>query len=627
MLKRWTWPVLAAALAPVCAQAKEAQSPPQSDPSRNSVHEPLPIPAYPSPSDVPTPTFAPPPPPSPEAGMFLLADVEIDADPASAPPRALPLWRPAEAGDEGLTLHHRAGQPLDADWARSQFAANGQLGKPVPFDRIWALIQLINLAYAQNGYINSGLVLAAPIRPDARTLSLRLDYGRLGKEGDPAPDLRIGWTPSRQGLNTAFIADRMPSARARPINIGELERDFRLLADNPFIRTIRTNLLPGARPGEAALDITVTPQTREDLYVTYGNSRSPSVGGERVAVGGSLRSLALAGDTLGLEYGRTSGLDDVTGSYQVPFFSPDLMLRLRGAYNRAALVDAPLLPLDIRSREWYAEGSLDRKLIGRPLLPGAEPGKWAAAQDLALGITGVHRQTRSFLLGQPFSFTPGSSGGRTEYTAMRITASYSRRTPQTVLAVSASASLGLGGTHSDVPGQPDVGQHFTAAFVQANYARRLNRQQLELRLRLAGQVSGGTLYSAERLSVGGYDTVRGYRENVLFADEALVGSAELALPLRFAGRSASEAQSRLATVVVSAFADGAVLHNRGTSQPVPNHIASLGVMVDWNPADWLRATGVFGQALNSVPPPGNRNLQDRGFAFRLIFRPLALLRR
>lgn len=624
MLKRCAQSILAMTLAaPLPAPPAEAQS----DPSRNSVHDPLPLPAYPSPGESPATTAAPPAVPSPTFGLFALDRVDVAADPASSPPLALPRWRPAQAGDEGLALRHEPGQPLDAEWVKAQFAANGQLGEAVPFDRIWALIQLINLAYAQNGYINSGLVLAEPIRPDSRTLSLRLVYGRLGKEGDAAPDLRIAWTPSRRGLSNGFIADRMPSARARPISIGDLERDFRLLADNPFIRTIRTNLVPGAKPGEAALDITVTPQPREDLYVTYGNSRSPSVGGERVAVGGSLRSLAAAGDTLALEYGRTSGLDDVTGSYEVPFFSPDLTLRLRGAYNRAAVVDAPLLPLDIRSREWYAEGSLERKLISRPLLPGTEPGKWAAAQDLALGITGVHRQTRSFLLGQPFSFNPGSQAGRTEYTAARITANYSRRTPETVLAVSASASLGLGGTQSDVPGQPDVSRHFTAAFVQANYARRLNKHQLELRLRLAGQVAGGTLYSAERLSVGGYDTVRGYRENVLFADEALLGSAELALPVRLAGRSASEAQGRLATVVVSAFADGAVLHNRGTSQPVPAHIASVGVMLDWNPADWLRATGAFGQALNKVPPPGNRDIQDRGFAFRLTFRPLALLRR
>lgn len=623
MLKHWTWPVLAVALAPVCAQAEEAQS----DPSRNSVHEPLPLPAYPSPTDVPTPTFAPPALSSPAAGMFVLDDVQIATDPATNPPHALPEWQPAQAIGEDLALRHAHGQPLDAEWAAAQFFANGLLGHAVPFDRIWATIQLVNLAYAQNGYINSGIILAEPIAAGSRRLKLRLVYGELHNPRTGRPDLRIEWTGSRQGLNPAFIADRMPAAGARPINIKDLERDFRLLADNPFIRTIRTKLVPGVKPGEAALDITVTPQPRGDLYVTYGNSRSPSVGGERFAIGGSLRSLAVAGDTLGLEYGRTSGLDDVTGSYQMPFFSPDMTLRLRGAYNRAAVVDAPLLPLDIRSREWYAEGSLDRKLINRPLLPGAEPGRWAAAQDLAVGLTGVHRQTRSFLLGQPFSFTPGSSAGRTEYTAMRITANYSRRTPETVLAVSASTSLGLGGTHSGVPGQPDVGKHFTAAFVQANYARRLNRHQLELRLRLAGQVAGGTLYSAERLSVGGYDTVRGYRENVLFADEALLGSVELALPVRLAGRSASEARGRLATVVVSTFADGAVLRNRGTSQPAPAHIASLGVMLEWNPADWLRATGVFGQALNTVPPPGDRDLQDRGFAFRLIFRPLALLRR
>ena len=59
----------------------------------------------------------------------------------------------------------------------------------------------------------------------------------------------------RNRLSEGYIAARMAAVKQTPVNAAEIERQFRLLAENPAIRTVAANLQPGARPGEAQLAI------------------------------------------------------------------------------------------------------------------------------------------------------------------------------------------------------------------------------------------------------------------------------------------------------------------------------------------------------------------------------------
>ena len=237
----------------------------------------------------------------------------------------------------------------------------------------------------------------------------------------------------------------------------------------------------------------------------------------------------------------------------------------------------------------------------------------------------MHRRVTSSLLGEPFSFSPGTVDGRIEYTAVRLTGDYTRRSPNSVFALAMAATLGLEGTRSAPPGPQTPSEHFTALLVQANYAHRLNASGLELRLRASGQLAGGLLYSPERFAIGGADTVRGYRESLLLADEALVGSIGLAQPIAIGGRGRSG--FRPGRFVVGPFLDGVISHNRQEPQPLPTSIAGVGAALDWTPAPWLFARGTFAQPLRFVRATGDRNLQDRGFEFRVTIRPLELLGR
>lgn len=605
------------AAAPVFAQAPEpgrTRTGPQA--------EPPPRPPFPEPQPGLT-TAAPQAGAVAESGEILLTQVEVQSDSPARPPMARPDWSPASEAIGGLQLDHRQGEPLDAAWARRQFETNDLIGKRVGYDRIVALIQLINLAYVANGYVNSGLLLDRQ-SGEGGVLRLKLVYGGLrAADAEPIEVLFRGDRPG--GLSERYVRARMPSAEQVPLDITAIERDFRLLADDPNIRTINADVRPGARPGEARLLLTVDPQPRFDLYASYANNRSPSVGGERLSAGGSVRSLLTAGDLISAEFGTTDGLEDVTGYYSAPL-TTRLGLMLRGGYNDAAVVESALVPLDIRSNEYFVEGGMTLKFIQRPLTAGGRTGTWDAAQDGSVGLLLAHRRVRSTLLGQPFSFAPGAVDGRTEYTALRLTADYTRRALDTVLAVSFTGTLGLDGTRPSDRSLVSPSQNFFAALIQANFARRLTSDRLELRLRVAYQKASGILYAPERFSVGGYDTVRGYRENALLADEALVGSIELAQPINlFGARQIGGFEP--GNFTFSAFADMGTVNNRNSPEPSERMIASLGVSAAWTPAPWLFARITYGKALVDLPTPGRRDLQDRGISFRITIRPLKLFER
>jgi hemolysin activation/secretion protein len=76
---------------------------------------------------------------------------------------------------------------------------------------------------------------------------------------------------------------------------------------------------------------------------------------------------------------------------------------------------------------------------------------------------------------------------------------------------------------------PD-GQFFTW-LGQFQWARRLTTRDLELLFRLDVQLTADPLLPLEQVAVGGRYSVRGYRENQLVRDNALIASLESRIPL------------------------------------------------------------------------------------------------
>lgn len=548
-----------------------------------------------------------------------VTSVTIDARNASPDAHAIPPrgWRPAADPLSGFRIDHRAGEPLNATWAERQFVLNGVADT----GRAIALVQLINRAFLSAGFVNSGLLVNPETAPGL--LSLQLVHGRLAAAADNAEAVQVRWADGHaRGLHSSYVRERMPSARRQPVNAALIERDFRLLAEDPALRTVNAQLRPGIRPGEASLDLVVLPAAPADFYLTAGNSRSPAVGGERYGATARLRNFLASGDLVTLDGGVTAGVIDASFAFSAPIF-PRTSFTIRASYNEAAVIDAPLLPLDIQTRDRTFEGSVLHQLLRTPLTPAGE-GTWSPSQTLTAGIGFVARQQRSFLLGQPFSFAPGSLDGRAEYGAVRLIGDYVLRNVDQVFAGSITASIGIGGTQSMRPEVLNPDEHFFALLVQLNYARLLSAGGLELRARITGQAADSILYSGERLSLGGESTVRGYRESLILADEGLIGSLEVAQPFSLSGSAGANRPFDWGAFTLAAFADAAYARNRGGPPPVPDAIGSVGVALTWAPSDNLSLRLAYGHALVDVDPTGSRDIQDDGIHVRLFVRPFRL---
>lgn len=551
-----------------------------------------------------------------DAGIVTFCKVEVRADPD--------MTAIATADSDGLdfggfAVRYRKAQRLDADWVRAQVAANALVGVPVPLDRIAAAVQQISLAFVRNGYVNSGVLIDPATDPDGQgsALVLRLVAGRLVEGG-----VAVEWQDSRRrGLSEAYIVSRLPSARALPLNGLAIERDFRILAADDAIATVKADLQPGTAPGEARLSLLVDPAPRFAVQASIANSRSPAVGGLRFGTGISMRNALVAGDRIALDAGLTAGRPDVLGDYAAPFIQPALTLNLRGGYNRAAVVDAPLRNLNIRARDWFVEGGFDVTVWERPLSPASSDGQAeASAQAVTLRTGIIHRETRTFLLGQPFSFSPGSVRGLAEYTALRLGADWTRRSSATVWIAQVRFTQGIEGSRSDVVGITAPSPRFRSWTGQVSHARRLGASGFELRARIAGQYGEGALYAGERFVAGGSQSVRGYRESLLLADRGVTGSLELARPLVLGSGAAGPLGLRWGSFTPAMFADGAMVRNADRAfQPIPGEIASLGAQLSWTPAPQLSARITYGHALIRAPVTGSRDLQDDGLSFALAW--------
>ncbi|MCB2061898.1 MAG: ShlB/FhaC/HecB family hemolysin secretion/activation protein [Novosphingobium sp.] len=553
----------------------------------------------------------------PATVTFQTVNVLLEGEGTAVPQSG---WLPGKDDATGLSLSAPGPSGFDGQWVEQQFRANGLVGQPTSYSRILGMVQLVNRAFLANGYANSGVLVAAQ-EPGSDSLNLRLINGRVIPDGADG-GLNVRFAGDRScGLSQRYVAQRMPSARSVPFNSYLLERDFRLLAADPAVRNIDASLRPGARHGEAALDILVTPECQADVYALVANDRSPAIGSLRAAVGGSLRNTLVAGDLVSAEASYAEGLTDGYLSYAGPVFGPRTRLLLRGAINDAAVVERRFEALDIKSKEWSVEGGVSHTLLDTPLIP--DDGRWRAARSLSVGMLVAHRKTETELLGEPFSFSPGSVDGRAEYTALRLTQDFVERGTRHVLAVSLTETIGLDGTNPTAPGAQRVKKNFTAILGQVSFAYRLT-EALDANLRVGGQYSGGIVYSGERFSIGGQNSVRGYRENLLLADRALFASVELGYNFTLTGDVKDVKDFDWGAFRISAFVDGAVTGNARPPDPLPKSVASVGASLTWRPSDAISARITYGEALRDVSFVGKRHLQDKGISFRVTIHPTRL---
>ena len=465
-------------------------------------------------------------------------------------------------------------------------------GQEISVEQLQELRHKLSQECFDRGYVNSGVVIPDQDVVDG-PVKLQLVAGTLA---------RINVT-GNQHLSSKYLARRIQTTIHDPLHIGELEQALRLLEENPRIQQVNGQLVPGMLPGEGYLELAIRETRAMHLVIDADNHRSPSIGGEELTLSFTHMNLTGHGDDLQLAFSRAGGFGNTALAYSIPITPRDTSFYAFYRQGDSDIVEEPFDQIDIESKtRSYGVSVL------HPFLK--EPGR------VLVGSFGIEtRHSESTLLGVPFSFSAGDREGKSNTTALYAGVEWTSRSLNQVLALRGIMRRGLESLGATINEQGPDGE-FTSFFGQFQYARSLDTRGDELLVRSTAQWAASPLLSIEKLPVGGFNSVRGYRENQFVRDNGILASVEFRIPIRPqrpVSRLFQPANLRFAPFLDfgrSWDADGLL------STPGSKQIYSIGLGLLWNPIPGLSMDLYWGHPFEDAGNPDN-DLQDDGIHFHV----------
>lgn len=348
------------------------------------------------------------------------------------------------------------------------------------------------------------------------------------------------------------------------------------------------------------------------LGLEVNNLQSPSVGSTRIIpqitvsnpMGSDLINLSLpisrgsTGAELRLNFPVLTGL-------QLPILENENCNRQRvqaefGFWN-SRVVEEPFAALDIQSSSTYVNIRYRQEEILN------------LYQDRALGAEIYWSSNASSLLNIPFPLIPqANESGEIQLLTFRSFGDYSTRDESSVLFLRAEGSIGS----TFDPNFFGDGLKLNGFLVFRGQAEWLRALPLNTNLTLGArsQFTIGTLPPAEKLAVGGHNSVRGYRENLLLFDNGILLSSELRFSIL---NAANNNGSSLTLLTFADFGTGWNNHNSFSSNFDISTLLSVGFGLSAQISNFFNSSLVWGIPLTSIDPPGN-SLQDRGIYFSVF---------
>jgi hemolysin activation/secretion protein len=458
-----------------------------------------------------------------------------------------------------------------------------------------ARTEITNL-YVSKGYITSGAYIP-PQKLQDGVVEIRVVEGKL-------EDIKISGT---RRLNPGYVRSRIAVATGKPLNRDRLLEALQLLQLNPLIENLSAELSAGSRPGESLLEVRVSEADTFDVQIVLDNGRSPAVGSFRRQIQISEANLFGWGDSISAIYTNTDGSNAFDFNYTVPFNPRNGTVSFSFGISESDVIERPFNILDIQSDSRYYELTVRQPIIQAP------------TKELAIGLTASRRESEATLspLGEeiPFPTLGADDEGKTRITALRFFQEWTQRNSQQVFAVRSQFSIGLDAFGSTIDTAPDG--RFFAWRGQAQWVRLLAPDTLLL-LRGDLQIADRPLVPFEQFGLGGIESVRGYRQDALLADNGFFASAEVRIPIvRFSGRNN--------LLQLTPFFDIGTVWNR-SGRPSPdvglerNTLASVGLGFRLQLNNYLTARLDWGIPLISIS--GEKDTwQENGLYFSIIANP------
>lgn len=464
--------------------------------------------------------------------------------------------------------------------------------RPVTAEDLQVLKTRLTRHYIDHGYINSGVIL--PQQPmDNGEIRLEIVEGRLTK-------IRLSADTDRKQAGLLAKLERGIGFGKDPLNIFKLQTTLKLINLDPHIETIHARLIPGPEKGTAELDVTLSTGDWFEFSIAGDNHHSPAIGAYGAAAETRLYNLTTFGDELVASFEKTEGMEKYTALFLLPLNSwyTTLLLESEGAWTE--VVSEPFNELDITGRA--ATYSL---AIRQPLFR-------SLAWEFALQAKLEHQFSKTYLFDTPFSFSRGAVDGESRMTVFELAQEWIRRGRTHAAVIRSGFNFGLDmldATMGDA--EPDGRCFFWTG--EAQWIQSLPWQNSRVKLRFNAQWSEDSLLSLEKFTIGGHDTVRGYRENLVTADSGAIASIEWRIPVASIRPPFLPGHEPDGTLSLSLFSDAGMGRDKNGET---SRLYSVGAGIRWALTKDADFEIYFAHGLKSVDLPKDEDLQDDGIHFR-----------
>jgi len=395
--------------------------------------------------------------------------------------------------------------------------ARPYLNRPITASDLEHLRYQLTLLYVNNGYISSGAEIPEQ-SIESGELRVRLVEGRLTDVKvtditDQTDEYRL-WP-----LRDEYVQDRLASDEDEPLNTADLQRRYLMLLNDRLVERLNANLLPGLHPGDAVLDVKVTRSRPYGGYLGIDNFTPPQIGGLTGRLGFWVDNLSTFGERIDFNMSPTGGSFSYNTGIDIPLNAIGTRFAFRYTNADTVLIEAPFDTLNIMNNIISYDGQL------------SHPVYWDLDTKVTLGLNFGVRQNQMLFDNRPFP-SPASLDGLTQATVIRNWQDYLYQGEAFDAAFRSTFTVGVNALGATVTSLPGVGSGEFFAWVGQGVTRyRFESTGAYASLKGAVQATGNNLLAIEKMAIGGFWTVRGYRQNYLVRDQGFYVSLEGGYPI------------------------------------------------------------------------------------------------
>ena len=444
------------------------------------------------------------------------------------------------------------------------------------------IIEKITKFYIDNGYITS-----RAIPYGSQDILLEEDQATITIEGATRLE--------------KYVLGRIKPA-TNPFNTKDIEDRLRLLKADPLIENIEATLKPAEDSNATQLVVKVT--EAKAFFGSFGidNDSPPTIGGEELNLIIGDRNLTGIGDSLAIFYSPRleafTGTYDLDFDYRAPINSMNGTINLGVSLNRNEIIAGEFEDFDIQGESETYSLNYRQPIILNP------------RQELALSVGFSYRDGQTFLLQNGFPFGEGpDDDGVSRTSVFNIGQEYILRQASGAWGIRSLFRIGVDmfdATNND-SSVPD--SQFFSWLTQMQRVQLLNDNNL---LIIQGdlQLTPNSLLPSEQFTIGGGQSVKGYRQNVRSGDNGFRFAIEDRITI------AKNDAEQPVFLMAPFFNLGVVWNKDDNPNKVPddNFIAALGLGLLWQPIEGLNLRLDYAPPLIDLDDRRD-NIQDDGLHF------------